>query len=161
MGIERRNAQDSICGVGATARECRHGAAIASSLRTPLRMSAPEQVGANVKLTFTQEMRAKAMSLHTFSQAPKEGKARDTSANTVVDQWETTKEDFLQFLVDSLVVYQAFGETLPLSRASMSSLYPCRRRRRPSTPPSSRSSQRRPLSATSTITTLRILPGGV
>merc|ERR1712216_67743 len=112
MGIERRNAQDSICGVGATARECRHGAAIASSLRTPLRMSAPEQVGANVKLTFTQEMRAKAMSLHTFSQAPKEGKARDTSANTVVDQWETTKEDFLQFLVDSLVVYQAFEKAV-------------------------------------------------
>ena len=54
-------------------------------------------------MTFTQEMRAKAMSLHTFSQAPKEGKVADKSANTVVAQWETTKEDFLQFLTDSLV----------------------------------------------------------
>jgi len=45
-------------------------------------------------------------------QAPKEGKARDTSANTVVDQWQTTKEDFLQFLTDSLVVYEAFEVAL-------------------------------------------------
>ncbi len=45
----------------------------------------------NKPMLFTQEMRAKAMSLHTFSQAPKQGEKRDTSANTVVDQWETTK----------------------------------------------------------------------
>ena len=57
------------------------------------------------KLTFTQEMRAKAMSLHTFSQAPKEGKKKDTKETQVVN-WETTKEDFLQFLTDSLVVYK-------------------------------------------------------
>jgi len=63
-------------------------------------------------MTFTQEMRAKAMSLHTFSQAPKEGKVADKSANTVVAQWETTKEDFLQFLTDSLVVYEAFESKL-------------------------------------------------
>jgi hypothetical protein len=43
-------------------------------------------------MLFTQEMRNKAMSLHTFSQAPKSGgQQRDTSANTVVDQWETTR----------------------------------------------------------------------
>merc|ERR1712216_966435 len=58
-------------------------------------------------MTFTQEMRAKAMSLHTFSQAPKEGKVADKSANTVVAQWETTKEDFLQFLTDSLVAFES------------------------------------------------------
>ena len=41
-----------------------------ASLRsaTPMRMSATEPVAAGAKLTFTQEMRAKAMSLHTFSQ---------------------------------------------------------------------------------------------
>merc|ERR1719329_1992599 len=58
------------------------------------------------------QMRAKAMSLHTFSQAPKEGKVRDKTANTVVEQWDTTKEDFLQFLTDSLVVYEAFEKIL-------------------------------------------------
>jgi len=85
-----------------------------ASLRsaTPMRMSATEPVAAGAKLTFTQEMRAKAMSLHTFSQAPKEGKVRDKTANTVVEQWETTKEDFLQFLTDSLVVYEAFEKIL-------------------------------------------------
>jgi hypothetical protein len=34
----------------------------------PLRMSAAEPVAAGAKVTFTQEMRNKAMSLHTFSQ---------------------------------------------------------------------------------------------
>merc|ERR1712216_584467 len=72
---------------------------------SPLRMNAAEPV-ATAKLTFTQEMRAKAMSLHTFSQAPKEGKKKDTKETQVVN-WETTKEDFLQFLTDSLVVYEA------------------------------------------------------
>ena len=63
----------------------------------------------SAKLTFTQEMRAKAMSLHTFSQAPKEGKKKDTKETQVVN-WETTKEDFLQFLTDSLVVYEVTVE---------------------------------------------------
>ena len=45
------------------------------------------------------------MSLHTFSQAPKEGKKKDTKETQVVN-WETTKEDFLQFLTDSLLVYE-------------------------------------------------------
>ena len=62
-------------------------------------------------LPFTQEMRQKAMSLHTFSQAPKEGPLKDNSANTQVEQWQTTKEDYLQFLVDSKVVYQAFEKS--------------------------------------------------
>jgi len=34
----------------------------------PLRMSAAEPIAAGAKVTFTQEMRNKAMSLHTFSQ---------------------------------------------------------------------------------------------
>lgn len=87
-----------------------------------LRMTASEAAAtgtdANVKATFTQEMRAKAMSLHTFSQAPKQGQQRDSSANTVVDQWLTTKEDFLQFLVDNKVVYQAFEKAVEMPHLS-------------------------------------------
>lgn len=52
------------------------------------------------------------MSLHTFSQAPKEGKIKDESANTQVEQWQTTKEDYLQFLVDNKVVYEAFEKAV-------------------------------------------------
>jgi len=69
-----------------------------------LRMTASAE---GTKLSFTQEMRNKAMSLHTFSQAPKEGKLKDQNVNTVVDQWQTTKEDYMQFLVDSRTVYEA------------------------------------------------------
>ena len=63
-------------------------------------------------VVFTQEMRQAAMSLHTFSQAPKEGKVKDVSSETQVEQWQTTKEDFLQFLVDSKVVYEAFEKAV-------------------------------------------------
>jgi len=101
----------SAFSVGMSLPQLRSGARSARSAM-PLRMKAAEPAVAGSKLTFTQEMRNKAMSLHTFSQAPKEGKARDTSANTVVDQWQTTKEDFLQFLTDSLVVYEAFEVAL-------------------------------------------------
>jgi heme oxygenase len=70
-----------------------------------------EQVGAKGKtLPFTTEMRNAAMALHTFSQAPKEGKVKDQSANTQVEQWSASKEDYMQFLVDSKVVYAAFEE---------------------------------------------------
>ena len=63
-------------------------------------------------VVFTQEMRQAAMSLHTFSQAPKEGKVKDVSSETQVEQWQTTKEDFLQFLVDSKAVYEAFEKAV-------------------------------------------------
>ena len=36
------------------------------------------------EMPFTLEMRNAAMALHTFSQAPKSGKVKDTSANTQV-----------------------------------------------------------------------------
>eukprot|EP00286_Rhodomonas_abbreviata_P016984 CAMPEP_0181323942 /NCGR_PEP_ID=MMETSP1101-20121128/20073_1 /TAXON_ID=46948 /ORGANISM="Rhodomonas abbreviata, Strain Caron Lab Isolate" /LENGTH=257 /DNA_ID=CAMNT_0023432041 /DNA_START=158 /DNA_END=931 /DNA_ORIENTATION=+ len=65
------------------------------------------EADAGIKLSFTQEMRNKAMSLHTFSQAPKEGKVKDQNVNTVVQEWQTTGEDFIQFLVDSRAVYEA------------------------------------------------------
>eukprot|EP00293_Proteomonas_sulcata_P009674 CAMPEP_0184298480 /NCGR_PEP_ID=MMETSP1049-20130417/9282_1 /TAXON_ID=77928 /ORGANISM="Proteomonas sulcata, Strain CCMP704" /LENGTH=284 /DNA_ID=CAMNT_0026608625 /DNA_START=1 /DNA_END=855 /DNA_ORIENTATION=+ len=74
-----------------------------------LRMTAAES---KETLLFTQEMRNKAMSLHTFSQAPKEGTKKDTSTNTQVAEWQTTTDDFLQFLVDSQVVYEAFEQAV-------------------------------------------------
>lgn len=76
-------------------------------------MTAVDPLATGAKLTFTQEMRAKAMSLHTFSQAPKQKDVKkDTSSNTQMEQWQTTKGDFLQFLVDSLVVYTAYEEVV-------------------------------------------------
>ena len=45
-------------------------------------------------------------------QAPKQGKQVDKTANTVVEQWQTTKEDVLQFLTDSHVVYEAYEKIL-------------------------------------------------
>jgi hypothetical protein len=79
-----------------------------------------------VVVPFTQEMREKAMSLHTFSQAPKEGKVKDQSSNTQVEQWQTTKEDFLQFLVDNKVVYEAFEKAVQKPELqSLRSTGPC------------------------------------
>jgi len=86
---------------------------IGSSGRLSLRASSMNRAcSLKMALSFTQEMRNKAMSLHTFSQAPKEGKVKDQNANTVVNQWQTTKEDFMQFLVDSRVVYEALEEAV-------------------------------------------------
>jgi len=102
----------SAFSVGASLPQLHIGAGMRARSMVSLRMNTAGPVVAGAKLTFTQEMRAKAMSLHTFSQAPKEGKARDKTANTVVDQWQTTKQDFLQFLTDSLVVYEAFEVAL-------------------------------------------------
>jgi len=107
----------SLCSITATT------AFMQPSLRTSLllRNAAPMMCAKSTpsaevaSVPFTQEMRQKAMSLHTFSQAPREGKQKDASANTVVDQWETTKEDYLQFLVDSKVVYEAFEKEVQRS----------------------------------------------
>eukprot|EP00741_Cyanophora_paradoxa_P008063 tig00001253_g7802.t1 len=56
---------------------------------------------------FVQEMRAVAMRLHTKEQAPKEGEAPAKKESVPMSQWKPRKEDFLQFLVDSKVVYDA------------------------------------------------------
>lgn len=53
------------------------------------------------------ELRGAAMKLHTRKQAPKEGQAQDT---TPEEPYITTRDDYLQFLVDSLHVYQAMEE---------------------------------------------------
>lgn len=52
---------------------------------------------------FVEEMRFVAMKLHTKEQAPKEGEKEEPK--TPMSQWQISKETFLQFLVDSKVVY--------------------------------------------------------
>lgn len=58
---------------------------------------------------FVEEMRMVAMRLHTKDQA-KEGE-QETSA-LPIDQWFPTKDDFMQFLVDSRCVYSYFETEL-------------------------------------------------
>jgi hypothetical protein len=53
------------------------------------------------------EMRGAAMKLHTRDQAPLEGKEQITTPYT---RWEPTRQDYAQFLVDSLEVYTTFEE---------------------------------------------------
>lgn len=52
------------------------------------------------------ELRAKAMTLHTRSQAPKEGKAEEKERKP----HQTTHADYLAFLVDSQHVYKAMED---------------------------------------------------
>lgn len=53
------------------------------------------------------EMRNYAMKLHTRDQAPKEGQQK---AETPFTQWEPALSNYVQFLVDSLSVYEAFEQ---------------------------------------------------
>ena len=60
---------------------------------------------ADREYSFVQDdMRKVAMKLHTRDQAPREGKQE---AQTPFTRWEPTSSDYMQFLVDSLEVYQA------------------------------------------------------
>lgn len=53
------------------------------------------------------DMRPYAMKLHTRDQAPKEGQQK---AQTPFTEWTITRRSYLQFLVDSLVVYQTLED---------------------------------------------------
>lgn len=53
------------------------------------------------------EMRNYAMKLHTRDQAPKEGRQK---AEIPFTQWEPSRGNYLQFLVDSLEVYRAIDD---------------------------------------------------
>ncbi|KAJ1637695.1 hypothetical protein T492DRAFT_950257 [Pavlovales sp. CCMP2436] len=53
------------------------------------------------------EMRKAAMKLHTREQAPKEGEQK---SQTPMKQWAPTRAGYMQFLVDSQVVYGAMEE---------------------------------------------------
>jgi heme oxygenase len=55
------------------------------------------------------EMRPYAMKLHTRDQAPKEGQQK---AETPFNQWEVSRANYLQFLVDSLRVYETFDKII-------------------------------------------------
>ena len=62
----------------------------------------------NKEYSFVQnDMRKAAMMLHTRDQAPKEGQQK---AQTPFTRWEPTRSDYMQFLVDSLEVYQALED---------------------------------------------------
>lgn len=63
---------------------------------------------ANKPYSFVQdEMRPYAMKLHTRDQAPKEGQQK---AQTPFTKWQPSRANYLQFLVDSLEVYQTLDE---------------------------------------------------
>lgn len=64
-------------------------------------------VGDSVKsYSFIQdELRPYAMKLHTRDQAPKEGQQK---AETPFTAWEVSRANYLQFLIDSLTVYETF-----------------------------------------------------
>jgi len=58
--------------------------------------------------SFVQDdLRTYAMKLHTRDQAPKEGQQK---AETPFTQWEPSRVDYLNFLVDSLEVYEALEQ---------------------------------------------------
>lgn len=62
---------------------------------------------------FVEEMRFVAMRLHTKDQAPREGQQEESALP--ISEWAPTQQDFLQFLVDSLHVYQYFERELVTS----------------------------------------------
>jgi heme oxygenase len=69
--------------------------------------------------SFVQDdLRTYAMKLHTRDQAPKEGKE---PAKVPFNKWEYGRAEYLQFLVDSLVVYEAFDQVVA-SHAVLASL---------------------------------------
>ena len=64
------------------------------------------------------DLRKYAMKLHTRDQAPKEGQQK---AQTPVTKWEPSRMNYLQFLVDSLQVYETL-ESIAQDRAEFASL---------------------------------------
>lgn len=64
------------------------------------------------------EMRPYAMKLHTTDQAPKEGRQKPKTPFT---KWQPTRQDYLQFLIDSLMVYSTFDKII-LDHAALHSL---------------------------------------
>mmetsp|Transcript_5035 Transcript_5035/g.10660 ORF Transcript_5035/g.10660 Transcript_5035/m.10660 type:complete len:280 (-) Transcript_5035:318-1157(-) len=66
---------------------------------------------------FVEEMRFVAMRLHTKDQAPREGKMEESALP--IQEWRPRKEDYLQFLVDSLAVYSYLEEKMIESNSEM------------------------------------------
>ena len=78
----------------------------ATSFHLKLLMSTSSVESATVGGFIDTELRAQAMKLHTRSQAPREGKAEEKPAKP----YQTTRADYLSFLVDSQHVYKALEE---------------------------------------------------
>lgn len=77
-----------------------------SSLFMASRADAPPAAAGFIE----EELRGAAMKLHTRSQAPKEGKAKEDVPPA--EPYVTTHEDYLQFLVDSKHVYEAMEDVV-------------------------------------------------
>ena len=78
---------------------------IASSKTSIHAVSAETEEGTvNKAYSFVnQDLRTYAMRFHTKDQAPKEGKQK---AEIPFTAWEPTRQNYVQFLVDSLLVYE-------------------------------------------------------
>lgn len=59
---------------------------------------------------FVEEMRFVAMRLHTKDQAPREGEQEESAIP--IDAWYPSRDNFMQFLVDSRAVYEYFESDL-------------------------------------------------
>jgi len=76
--------------------------------RATLLFMASREVAAPAAGFIETELRGAAMKLHTKSQAPKEGKAKEDAPPA--EPHVTTHQDYLQFLVDSKYVYEAMED---------------------------------------------------
>jgi len=79
----------------------------ASALLPALAMSTPVD-STSEKGFIETELRGAAMKLHTRSQSPKEGEAKEIK----MEPYVTTHDDYVLFLVDSQYVYQAFEDVI-------------------------------------------------
>lgn len=66
---------------------------------------------------FVEEMRFVAMRLHTRDQAPKEGKQEESALP--IQEWRPSLDDYLQFLVDSKLIYDFMEATVAESEDPM------------------------------------------
>jgi hypothetical protein len=81
---------------------------VLSMTTSPTSPTSPSAAAAAVESFIDSELRGAAMKLHTKSQAPKEGQATETTPPP--KPHTTTHADYLQFLVDSLHVYEAMED---------------------------------------------------
>ena len=104
---------------GAAARQYQQCSTATATTMTTTVTRLQQSINSEVTSSFSfieTELRGAAMRLHTTMQAPKEGKV--VVENTPpTEKYIPTLADYLQFLVDSLHVYQAFEHILQQSPA--------------------------------------------
>ena len=77
--------------------------------------------GNGAEYSFVQdELRPVAMKLHTKDQAPREGQQKEKTPFT---KWEPSRQDYTQFLVDSLMVYNTFEQIVSGAAACLSDFF--------------------------------------